>query len=74
LNVLKGGEQTLRRNGPLLMVEDADALAPWLAELGFASYEFDGTALRPSRGPANNLFFATPAMRDRLAKGGLAFR
>lgn len=72
-NVLMGGLETLKRCGPLLMVEDSSALVPLLAGLGFDSYAFDGSALRPSTGPANNLFFATAAMRARLTQGGLAF-
>lgn len=72
-NVLMGGVETLKRCGPALMVEDSTELVPLLAGLGFASYEFDGTRMRPSSGPANNLFFLTEAMRARLAKGGLSF-
>jgi len=73
MQVLKGGQETLQRCGPLLMVEDSAQLIPWLADLGFASYEFDGTRLRQGKGPANNLFFVTPAMRIRLELGGLEF-
>lgn len=73
MQVLKGAQETLKRCGPILMVEDSAELIPWLADLGFASYEFDGTRLRHSKGPANNLFFITPAMRTRLEHGGLAF-
>lgn len=72
MQVLKGAVETLKRCGPILMVEDSAELIPWLADLGFACHEFDGTGLRPSQGPANNLFFLTQSMRARLQQGGLA--
>lgn len=72
-NVLMGGVETLKRCGPALMIEDSSSLVPFLADLGFASYAYDGNRMRPSTGPSNNLFFLTDAMRRRLADGGLVF-
>jgi FkbM family methyltransferase len=73
MQVLKGGVETLKRCGPILMIEDSQSLIPWLADLGFSPHEFDGTRLRSSHGPANNLFFINTTMRARLEQGGAVF-
>lgn len=71
--VLRGGEKTLVRCHPLLMIEDGAHLVGWLETRGFAAYAFNGSTLQPLSTPRQNIFFVAPSMRDRLERGGLVF-
>jgi hypothetical protein len=69
LQVLTGGEATLRRHRPVLMIESpsADREIPFLERLGYVPYAFDGTRLARGRTGALNSFFLTA---DRAAALG----
>jgi FkbM family methyltransferase len=69
LQVLIGGEATLRRHRPLLMIESpgADKEIPFLERLGYAPYAFDGTRLIPGRTAALNSFFLTAEQAASVA-------
>jgi FkbM family methyltransferase len=59
--VLAGGEATLRRHRPVLMLESprVDREIPFLERLGYTFYAFDGERLVPDRLGRVNSFFLT---------------
>jgi FkbM family methyltransferase len=69
LQVLIGGEATLRRHRPVLMIESpgADEEMPFLERLGYRPYGFDGKRLTPGRGGEVNCFFLTADRAASLA-------
>ncbi len=62
LEALMGGEKTLRRHEPILLVEAPDhRTCSFLSSLGYRPYRFEGGQLRAGAAGVTNTFFMTPA-------------
>lgn len=73
-DVVVGGQETIRRSDPVVLVEaPEDRLRALLESLGLEQYGFDGARFVPGGASALNSFFISDARRDQLAAGGARF-